>query len=249
MNKASINFILDARPPSRKCPVHAAQKAMEKRLYNRERQQHLRRIENHERQMLKVQIHELELELQRLQHRGRPSQSPSSLLPAEVENRSLKRRMHEYSSFMYEMANWATQITQSISSDAAWMAGLDHDDDNNRPSNNAATVEALDVENLPSGHRKRLYNRMRQRLYRRREVEEADLLQQQVVELTATLDALTKAPAEAERHSRADLDRSRNHELKCRLDEHQELAHSMLGWIAHTSAQIDRDRHWISAQC
>ncbi|OQR82579.1 hypothetical protein ACHHYP_15765 [Achlya hypogyna] len=239
MNKASIEYILDARPPTKKSPAQAEQKALEKRLYNRERQQHLRRIETHERQMLKVQIRELEIELQTLQQRSRSSHPAT---PAEIENRSLKRRMHEYSSFMADMAAWAQSVVGSISRDAAWVAGMNED---HMLTTSSVPTLAIDANDLPTGHRKRLYNRMRQRLYRRREIEEADMLQAQVQELTNTLETLSKCPG---RRGVASLEQSQNRELKCRLGEHRHLATSMLGWVAHTTTQINLDRHWICAQ-
>ncbi|OQS06882.1 hypothetical protein THRCLA_01090 [Thraustotheca clavata] len=215
---------------------------MEKRQYNRERQQHLRRVETHERQMLKVQIRQLELELQDLQHRN---QSGNNIIatPAQLENRSLKRRMQEYSNFMQEMANWANQIVGSITSDSAWIGGLEDGKPHSSPSS-LPDIE-LDLKSIPSGQRKRLYNRMRQRMYRRREIEEVDHLQQQIQDLSHTLDCLTKG---RKRHAFDSVEHTKNKQLKTRLDQHKVLASSIVGWINHTSTQIHLDQSWIAAR-
>ncbi|RHY31431.1 hypothetical protein DYB32_003504 [Aphanomyces invadans] len=113
----------------------------------------------------------------------------------------------------------------------------------------------VDLSHLPPGARKRMYNRLRQRLYRQRELEEVDALNTYASELSSALVQLHAAKsanlqsmprghdvaASAALHEAIE----QNATLKAKLRQHCALNDQLQQWVHHVSDVMHLDRQLL----
>ncbi|CAK4613908.1 hypothetical protein LEN26_018875 [Aphanomyces euteiches] len=249
---------------SEKCPVPlgdglfakrgvAPKTPLDKRRYNRERQQNLRKQENLERQTLRHQAQELEREWERLSHQKRLRMSNSPLMPqsAASMHHLLNARVAGYTAFAQSIQEWVAKILQDVDADMEWLQSLEKmSDGSSSACTNAQPLvySALDVDlsGLPPSSRKRMYNRLRQRLYRQRELREVELLHEQVRELSEQVELWKTNPRAAAAQMGEASEKLRtalrhNDQLKARVQQYVQFAAQVHEWVRTTSSQLEDD--------
>ncbi|RHZ14762.1 hypothetical protein DYB37_012620 [Aphanomyces astaci] len=113
-------------------------------------------------------------------------------------------------------------------------------------------IDFEDLRQLPPESRKRMYNRLRQRLHRQREVEEVDALHAHARDLTDVLRRLKTNQHVASLHrlrggSVSTTSRTlqaaleQNEALKAKLRRHCHLSSQLDQWVHHASSHVQKD--------
>ncbi|KAF0686857.1 Aste57867_21361 [Aphanomyces stellatus] len=248
---------------------------LDKRQYNRERQQNLRRQETHERQSLRLQVQEFTHTCHMLQSssvRRHRRAAASDVVPADDLRRLLATRSAQYASFTQDMARWTAQLVLAVDQDDQWLASLAQEAGETKagptttspaspmPSPSSAAAAPLppldvDLSDLPPSSRKRMYNRLRQRLYRERELNEVASLNNLVGEYSQRIAQLKAGRSKASSSSSCrqsgqgqwEAALQQNHQLKARLRQYAQWTSHLEGWVSQVTTHLEHDAQFVAS--
>ncbi|RHY68739.1 hypothetical protein DYB30_013578 [Aphanomyces astaci] len=191
-----------------------------------------------------------------------------------LHQQALTNRSAQYAAFIHDVAHWASWLQHEAQLDMQWLqthTPQAHDDSASSrhiqlPTNmpilkssksqphppSAKPAIDEDLSQLPPGSRKRMYNRLRQRLYRQRELEEVDALHAHARDLTDVLRRLKTNQHVASLHrlrggnvstTRRTLQAvlEQNEALKAKLRRHCHLSSQLDQWVHHVSSHVQKD--------
>ncbi|RLO07727.1 hypothetical protein DYB28_006202 [Aphanomyces astaci] len=183
-----------------------------------------------------------------------------------LHQQALTNRSAQYAAFIHDVAQWASRLQNEAQLDMQWLqthTPQAHDDSAScrhvqllvHPPSAKPAIPAIyfeDLRQLPPESRKRMYNRLRQRLYRQRELEEVDALHAHARDLTDVLRRLKTNQHVASLHRlrggngsttsrtlQAALEQ--NKALKAKLRRHCHLSAQLDQWVHNVSSHVQKD--------
>ncbi|ETV63556.1 hypothetical protein H257_19518, partial [Aphanomyces astaci] len=206
------------------------------------------------------------------------SQLKGRVMDSMLHQQALTNRSAQYAAFIHDVAQWASRLQHEAQIDMQWLqthTPQAHDDSAScrhvqRPTNMPVlkspkslshspsakpAIPAIyfeDLRQLPPESRKRMYNRLRQRLYRQRELEEVDALHAHARDLTDVLRRLKTNEHVGSLHRlrggnvsttsrtlQAALEQ--NEALKAKLRRHCHLSAQLDQWVHNVSSHVQKD--------